>query len=105
MVGDINGAPDNNKDTLGYLHNNNPNTRCFINRIKSLNMLTDVFRHNHPDLRQYTFNKKQTKNYTRARLDYFLINDYSLDLVKEIGNWDSHNFLRPLAYLPSNFPI
>ena len=85
MAGDFNVAPDHNLDTLGYLHVNNPNTRSFMNRMKSLNMLTDVFRHQHPDTRKYTFNKKQTRNYTRARLDYFLINDDSLDLVSKVG--------------------
>ena len=45
MVGDFNVVPDHIKDTLGYLHNNNPNTRRFIDRMKSLNMLTEVFRH------------------------------------------------------------
>ena len=62
MVGYFNVAPDHNKDTLGYLHVNNPNTRRFMDRMKSLNMMTDVFRHKHPDLRQYSFNTKQTKN-------------------------------------------
>ena len=85
MVGDFNVAPDHNMDTMGYLHINNINTRQFIDPMKSLNMLTDAFRHKHPELRQYTFNKKQTKNYTRARLDYFLISDDSLDLVKKVG--------------------
>ena len=65
MVGDFNVAPDYNKCTLGYLYNNSPKTKHFIDRMKSLNMLTDVFRHKHSNLRQYTFNKKQTKNYTR----------------------------------------
>ena len=58
MAGDFNVAPDPNKDTLGYLHINNPNTRRFIERIKSLNMMTDMYRHKKPDLRQYTFYKK-----------------------------------------------
>ena len=48
-------------------------------------MLTDAHRHKHPDLRKYSFNKKQAHNYTRARLDYFLINDDSLDLVTKVG--------------------
>ena len=61
MVGDFNVAPDHNNDRLGYLHNNNPNTRCFIDRMKSLNLLTDVFRHKHPYLRKYTFNKNKSE--------------------------------------------
>ena len=52
MAGDFNVAPDPNKDTLGYLHVNNPNSRNFIKRMKSLCMLTDVFRHKHPHARK-----------------------------------------------------
>ena len=85
MVGDFNVAPDHNKDTSGYFHVNNPNTRHFMDKMKSLNMMTDVYRHHHPDLRQFSFNKKQTRNYTRAWLDYFLINDVFLDLIKKVG--------------------
>ena len=97
MVGDFNVAPDHTKDTLGYLHVNNPNKRRFINRMMSLNM-TDVYRHKQPDLRQFTFNKKEKMNYTRARLDYFLINDDSLDLVKKVGICKGTTFsdLRPI---------
>ena len=61
MVGDFNVAPDHNMDTMGYLHENNINTRRFIDRMKSLNMLTDAFRHKHPELRQYTFNINELK--------------------------------------------
>merc|ERR1711888_429597 len=75
MVGDFNVAPDHNKDTLGYFHVNNPNTRLFIERMKSLNMLTDVFRQKNPDLHKFSFSKKQARNYTKARLDYFLISE------------------------------
>ena len=60
MLGDFNIAPDHTKDALGYLHVNNPDTRRIIDRLKLLNMMTDVYRHEHPDLRQFTFNKKQT---------------------------------------------
>ena len=85
MAGDFNVAPDPNKDTLGYLHVNNPNSRNFIERMKSLCMLTDVFRHKHPDVRKYTFSKGQAKNYTKARLDYFLLNDGALESVIKVG--------------------
>ena len=59
MVGDFNVAPDQNKDTPGYLHVNNPNTRQFIERMKSLNKLTDAYRHKHRDLTQYSLNKRR----------------------------------------------
>ena len=66
MVGDFNVVLDHNKDTSGHLHVNSPTMGCFMNKMKSLNMMTDVYRHKHPDLRQFSFNKKQTRNYTRA---------------------------------------
>merc|ERR1711895_332248 len=84
-AGDFNVAPDHKVDTLGYLHVNNPNSRFFINKMKSLNMITDVFRHKHPDAQRFTFSKKQTRNHTKARLDYFLVNNDALDLVSKVG--------------------
>ena len=42
MAGDFNVAPDHNMDTLGYLHVNNPNSRFFIDKMKSLNMMSDL---------------------------------------------------------------
>ena len=85
MAGDFNVAPDPNKDTLGYLHINNPNSRHFIERMKYLCMLTDLFGHKNPDLRRYTFSKGQACNYTKARLDYFLMNDDALESVTKVG--------------------
>ena len=38
-----------------------------------------------PKSRQYTFRKKQAKNYTRARLDYFLLSKNSTYLVSKVG--------------------
>ena len=85
MAGNSNVAPDTNKDNLGYLHVNNPNSRNFIERMKALFMLTDVFRHRNPDARKYTFSKGQAKNHTKARLDYFLLNDSALESVVKVG--------------------
>ena len=71
-----------------------------MDRMKYLNMMTDVFRHKHPDLRQYSFNKKQKKHYTRARLDFFLINDDSLDLVKKMGIGEETTLSDHISYFP-----
>ena len=73
IVGDFNVAPDHNMDTAGYLHVNNPNTRDFLNKMIPLCNLTDIWRHKNPNARSYTFFKKQTNNYTKARLDFFSI--------------------------------
>ena len=56
-------------------------------------MLTDAFRHKHPDLRKFSFSKKQARNYTKAHLDYFLINDDSWDLVLKVGIGRETTFL------------
>ena len=73
------------QDTAGYLHVNNLNTTKFLERMIPLSNLTYVSRHKHPDLRQYTFHKKRTNNYNRAKLDYFLMNEDSLKMVKKVG--------------------
>ena len=80
-VGDFNVAPKHEMDTLGYLHVNNQNTRNFLDRIIPLSNMTDIWRKKYPQMRQYTFYKKQTNNFTRSRLDYFLMNENSTDLV------------------------
>ena len=84
-VGDFNVAPKHEIDTAGYLHVNNKNTRNFLNRMIPLSNMTYIWRRNNPLTRKYTFMKKQTTNFTRARLDYFLLNDNSTDLVKKVG--------------------
>ena len=48
-------------------------------------MLTDVLRDKHPYSRKYMFSKGQAKNYTKARLDYFLMNDDALESVTKVG--------------------
>ena len=69
-------------DTAGYLHVNNQNT---LNRMIPLCDMTNIWRQKKSQTRQYTFHKRQTKNYTRARLDYFLQNESSTHLVKRVG--------------------
>ena len=47
--------------------------------------LTDIWRQKKPQAQQYTFFKRETNNYTRARLDYFLLNESATHLVKKVG--------------------
>ena len=47
--------------------------------------MTDIWRKKFPLTRQYTFDKKQTNNFTRSRLDYFLMDENSTVLVKKVG--------------------
>ena len=65
-VGDFNVALNHEADTVGYLHINNPDSRELLITKMNLCNLIDVWRECNPVSKQYTFNKKQTKNYTRA---------------------------------------
>ena len=84
-TGDFNVALNHFYDTSGYLHINNPNSRDYLARNIEKCNLVDIWRSKNPKSRQYTFGKKQAKNYTRARLDYFLISKNSTHLVSKIG--------------------
>ena len=58
--------------TDGYLHENNTHNRDFV-RIKMIEHdLKDIWRDKNPHSRNFTFMKKQTKNVTKARLDFLL---------------------------------
>ena len=98
ITGDFNVALQHNLDTLGYLHVNNPNTREFITRQANLSNLVDIWRTRNPNSRQFTFQKKQARNYTRARLDYFLVSENSSEYIKNvlIGQMCSLSDHRPI---------
>ena len=85
IVVDYNVALNHNADTLGYLHINNPNSRDYLTRRIDPCSLVDIWRLKNPNSRQYTFNKKQTKNYTRARLDYFIISKNTTKIISKVG--------------------
>ena len=74
---DYNVALKHDIDTSGYLHVNNPNTREFVMRQANLSNLI-----RNPDSRQYTFHKRQAKNYTKPRLDYFLVSENSSEYIR-----------------------
>ena len=50
-----------------------------------LSNITDIWQSKNPQVIQFNFMKKQTNNFTRSRLDYFLLNDNSTDMVKKVG--------------------
>ena len=66
IVGDYNIALNPDLDISGYLHINNPNSRDFPTRKIYLCNLFDVWKNRNPNCTQYTFNKQQTKNNTKA---------------------------------------
>ena len=75
-IGDYNVALNPDTDTVRYLH---INSRVILTRKINLCNLA-----HYPMRRKYTFNKKQAKNYTRARLDYFLVGENSTEIVKDV---------------------
>ena len=67
--GDFNVVLNHKMDTLGYLHINNPYTQQYINSQIAKNELLDIWRERNKGTKAFTFNKHQTKNRTKARLD------------------------------------
>ena len=85
IIGDYNIALNHNADTLGYLHINNPSSRDYLTRTIDLCNLVNIWRLKIPNSRKYTFNKKQTNNYTRAQLDYFLMSKNTTEIISKVG--------------------
>ena len=84
ITGDFNVALEHDLDTNGYLHVNNPNTRELIKRQCKLSNLIDVWRLRNKDCKQFTFSKKQARNLTRARLDFFLVSENSTEYIQDV---------------------
>ena len=79
ICGDFNLVLDPLKDTNGYRHINNPKARlATLKMIDDLRLL-DIYRQQHPNIRRYTWRKKNPQK--QARLDYFLISETLLDTV------------------------
>ena len=47
--------------------------------------LTDIWREKNPMSRQFTYKKRQTNNFTKSRLDLFLLNNNSKEIVRKVG--------------------
>ena len=73
-VGDWNLVMDPVYDYYNYKHVNNPKSRLVIDTMMTELELTDVWRENNPEYRQFTW-RKQTP-LQQSRLDFFLLSDY-----------------------------
>ena len=82
-AGDFNVPLDHDLDTSGYLHTNNNESRRFMKSRIVTNDLADIWRLRNNSVRAYTFDKKQTSNNTKARLDYFLITQTTVRYVTD----------------------
>ena len=78
MTGDWNLVNNFNEDTLNYKKHNNPKASAIVNNYKDKLDLLDIWRHNNPQLRQYTW--RQMFHKKMARLDFFLISETLLDI-------------------------
>ena len=79
-MGDFNLTLDQNKDTYNYRHINNPQARkIVVDIMKNIN-LSDPFRELNPDIKRYTWRKKNPIK--QARLDFFLISDTLISNVR-----------------------
>ena len=72
-TGDYNVPLNHDVDTAGYLHENNHTAHKYMKGRMVTNELIDIWHLKIKGVRAFTFDKKQTTNRTKARLDYFLI--------------------------------
>ena len=82
-VGDYNVPLNHDLDTSGYLQVNNNESWKYIKSRMVTNDLIDVCRSRNKGVRAYNFDKKQTTNRTKARLDYFLITQTMLRYITD----------------------
>ena len=80
ICGDFNMTLDPDMDSLNYISLNNPRSRQFVLNMKTNHSLIDAFRHLNPNLKRYSWRRKNPTKH--ARLDYFLISDTLSDLLQ-----------------------
>ncbi|KAK6195898.1 hypothetical protein SNE40_001230 [Patella caerulea] len=73
MCGDFNMVINQNLDTKDYLHDNNPKAKKKLIEKIELYDLKDVYREYYPNLKKYTWRKKNPPK--QARLDFFLVSN------------------------------
>ncbi len=79
LCGDFNLVQDTKLDYNNYKHINNKNAHTTVLEIKMQNNLTDPFREFHPNLRRYTWRRKNPIK--QARLDFFLVSETLLPSI------------------------
>ena len=72
IAGDFNTILDTQLDKIGGIKNTHPNCRKSLLDIITEHNLTDIWRLQHPDKKQYTWHSSK-KPHISSRLDYFLI--------------------------------
>ena len=80
--GDFNLVIDKDLDSMNYKHLNNSQARKELLRLIETLSLVDIFRENAPNLRRYTWRRKNPIK--QARLNYFLISETLMNRVPQI---------------------
>ena len=106
-AGDYNVPLDHEADIVGYLHVNNHIARKYIKGRMVTNELLDIWCVRNKGVKAFTFDKKQTSNRTKARLDYFLISQTTQRYITDarIGRASILSDHRPLFITISPAPI
>ena len=81
ICGDYNLALNQALDTKNYKNINNPQAREFVLNMMRNDNLIDSFRHFHPDLKHFSWSRKNPTKF--ARLDYFLVSSQLIDLIED----------------------
>ena len=69
-------------DCFNYKHINNPKARDFLSNVIEENNLFDTFMELHPSQRRYTWRRKNPLK--QSRLDFFLVTENIVNLIKKI---------------------
>merc|ERR1712239_36733 len=98
-AGDWNVSLSQTLDTSGYLHQNNVQNRDLVKSKMTELQLKDIWRDRNPHATNFTFMKKQIKNKTKARLDFFLTNPQTAGYIQavRIGSLTSLSDHRPIS--------
>merc|ERR1712239_63499 len=99
FAGDWNVSLSQTLDTSGYLHQNNVQNRDFIKSKMTELQLNDIWRDRNPHATNFTFMKKQARNTTKARLDFFLASPPTTSYIQavRIESFSSLSDHRPIS--------
>ena len=86
--GDFNLILDKELDSMNYINHNNPKATAEVLKLMDILNLKDIFRDNHPDLKRYTWRRKNPVK--QARLDFFLISESLQHMVPSINHENSY---------------
>ena len=98
-AGDWNVSLSQELDTSGYIHENNTQNRDLVKNKMTELQLRDIWRDRNPHATNFTFMKKQARNTTKARLDFFLTNPQTAGYIQavRIGSLTSLSDHRPIS--------